>query len=58
MVFVAAALLIWTIPMAVGLARAKTLEGSFLVASCACGHDVFYLVEDGEGLGLLPRTPR
>jgi hypothetical protein len=47
MFIVATALLIWCVPIAIGRAQAKPLEGSFLIANCLCGHDVFYLIEGG-----------
>lgn len=53
--FIAAiALLIWAVPIAVGRAQAKPLEGSFLIANCACGHDVFYLIEGGSAYDYCP----
>lgn len=50
----ALALLIWCVPIAIGLALAKPMEGSFLIANCVCGHDVFYLIEGGSGYDFCP----
>lgn len=52
--FAITTLLIWTVPMAVGYARAKTLQGSFFIANCACGHDIFYLIENGRAYDYCP----
>ena len=54
-IFIAAiTLLIWRVPIAIGRAKAKPLEGSFLIANCACGHDVFYLIEGGLAYDYCP----
>lgn len=54
MVIAATALLIWCVPIAIGRAQAKPLEGSFLIATCACGHDVFYHIEGGVAYDYCP----
>lgn len=54
MFIVATALLIWCVPIAIGRAQAKPLEGSFLTANCVCGHDVFYLIEGGFAYDYCP----
>lgn len=54
MFIAATALLIWCVPIAIGRAQAKPLEGSFLIANCACGHDVFYLIEGGLAYDYCP----
>jgi len=48
------ALLLWLIPILVGKARVKPLEGSFLVGNCACNHDIFYLIEAGQAYDYCP----
>ena len=48
------AFLIWAIPVAIGSARAKPLQGSFLVAGCACGHEIFYLIEHEHAYDYCP----
>jgi len=50
----AVALLVWTVPLVIGILSAKALQGSFLLASCACGHDIFLLVEGGEAFDSCP----
>lgn len=47
-------LLIWVVPVAFGFFSAKTLQGCFRLASCACGHDVFLLVEEKEAFDYCP----
>ena len=50
----AAALLAWAIPVAAGLAQAKPLLGSFMLARCVCGHDIFYLIEETQAFDYCP----
>lgn len=50
----AVAILIWATPVGVGLIRAKPLSGSFMISSCACGHEVFYLIENSQAYEYCP----
>lgn len=50
----ATALLVWAVPVAVGSAQAKPLLGSFLIARCGCGHDIFYLIEETQAFDYCP----
>ena len=54
MIIAAVTLLIWCVPMLIGRAQSKPLEGSFLIANCACGHDIFYLIEGGMAYDYCP----
>ena len=44
----------WVIPVVIGMIQAKPFVGSFQTARCACGHDVFYLIEDAEAFEYCP----
>ena len=51
---VAVTLLIWAIPVAIGFAQALPLQGSFLLGQCACGHEIFYLIEEAQAFDYCP----
>lgn len=48
------ALLVWAVPIAVSQLQAKPFVGSFNTGGCACGHEIFYLIENDDAFYYCP----